>query len=133
MAIAFSKGGYGASTSVLEIDSSHPNHLVVADAQLLFTAQFHRAGPDLILTGHDGRHHIVPGYFSTEQRPALAAPNGASLSADMVALLAGSPTPDQYAQAGPAAAPASIGQVEKVVGTVTVVRNGVEIGLNVGD
>ncbi len=118
---------------MLKTDSSHPNHIVVADAQLLFTADFHRAGPDLILTGHDGRHHVIPGYFSTEQRPALAAPNGASLSADLVALLAGSPTPNQYAQATPAAAPASIGQVEKIVGTVTVLRNGVEIALNVGD
>ena len=134
MAAALSnEGGYGGSASVLQIDSSHPNHIVVADAQLLFTAQFHRAGPDLVLTGHDGRHHIIPGYFSTEQRPALAAPNGASLSADLVALLAGSPTPNQYAQATPAAAPASIGQVEKVVGTATVLRNGVEIALNVGD
>ena len=134
MAAAFSReGGYGASASVIDINSSHPSHIVVADAQLLFTAQFHRAGPDLILTGHDGRHHIIPGYFSTEQRSALAAPNGASLSADLVALLAGSPTPNQYAQATPAAAPASIGQVEKVVGTVTVLRNGVEIALNVGD
>jgi len=48
---------------------------------LLFTAGFHRAGPDLILTGLDGRHHIIPGYFATEHRALLATPNGASLSA----------------------------------------------------
>ena len=71
----------------------------IADAQLLFTADFHRAGPDLILTGHDGRHHIIPGYFATEKHPALTAPNGAQLSPDLVDSLAGSPTPNEYAQA----------------------------------
>src|ERR1700684_1508822 len=134
MAAAYSReGGYGAPASVLKIDSSDPNHIVVQDAQLLFTAEFHRAGPDLILIGQDGRHHIIPGYFSTEQRPALSAPNGASLSPDLVDLLAGSPTPNQYAQAQPTASAAPIGEVEKVVGNATVMRNGVAVALNVGD
>jgi hypothetical protein len=90
-------------------------------------------GPDLVVTGPDGRHHIIPGYFSSEKHPALVAPNGASLTPDVVDLLAGSPTPGQYAQAQPTTPADSIGKVEKVIGSVTVVRNGVAVALHVGD
>ena len=135
MAAAFAReGGYGAPASVIHIDSSHPDHaIIVPDAALLFTADFRRAGPDLILIGHDGRHHVIPGYFAAEHRQALAAPNGASLLPDLVDLLAGSPAPNEYAQAGAATAANPVGEVEKVVGDVTVVRNGVAVALNVGD
>ncbi|HMG77811.1 MAG TPA: FecR family protein, partial [Xanthobacteraceae bacterium] len=107
--------------------------MLVPDTELLFTAQFHRAGPDLVLTGRDGAHHLVPGYFSSEHHPALVAPNGAHLSPDTVDLLAGSPTPGHYAQAQPTAPPDAIGKIEKVVGDVSVVRNGVTVALHVGD
>src|SRR5277367_3583411 len=109
-------GDYGASASVLAVDSSHPDQIIVHDAQLLFTADFGRHGPDLVLTGHDGHHHILPDYFATEHRPALAAPNGARLTPDVIDLLAGSPAPNEYAQAQPAASAGPIGRVEKVVG-----------------
>src|SRR5579884_4016514 len=125
-------GGYGLGPSVIHNDlSSHA--IIVPDAELLFTGAFKRVGPDLVLTGHDGRHHVVPGYFSSEHPPALMAPNGASLAADVVGLLAGSPTPGQYAQAQPTPAPDAIGKVEKVVGDVTVMRNGAAVTLHVGD
>jgi len=135
MAAAFDReGSFGAPASVIHFDSGSPAHaVIVPDAELLFTANFRRAGPDLILTGDDGRHHIIPGYFATEHRSALAAPNGARLSPNLVDLLAGLPTPNEYAQAQPTPPPDAIGKVEKVVGTVTVVRNGVAVGLNVGD
>ena len=86
-----------------------------------------------MLTGHDGRHHLIPGYFAGEKHPALVAPNGARLSPDLVDLLAGSPTPGEYAQAQPTAPPDAIGKVEKVIGDVTVMRNGVAVALHVGD
>ena len=134
MVSAFAReGGYGGAASVIDNDSSNAHHIIVPDAQLLFTAEFRRVGPDLVLTGHDGRHHIIPGYFSTESRPALVAPNGATLSANLIDLLAGSPTPGEYAQAQPATPADPIGKVEKVVGDVTVIRNGVSAALNVGD
>jgi hypothetical protein len=127
------EGGYGTGVSVIHNDSAHDS-VLVPDADLLLSGVYHRAGPDLILTGHDGRHHIIPGYFSSEHPPALIAPNGMSLSGATVELLAGSPTPGQYAQAQPAAASAdAIGKCEKSVGDVTVVRNGVSVTLNVGD
>jgi len=130
----FGVGGYGSgSASIIHGDSSQSDHIVIPDAQLLFTAHFHRAGPDLVLTGRDGHNHIIPGYFSVEHRAALVTPNGAVLSADLVGLLAGSAAPNEYAQAGQVTPPEPIGRVEKIVGEVTVIRNGVSVALNVGD
>ena len=51
----------------------------------------------------------------------------------MIELLAGSPTPGEYAQTQPTTPPAPIGKVEKVVGNATVIRNGVAVVLHVGD
>ena len=133
MAHGFSlQGGLGAGGSVILHESSD-HSVLVPDTELLFTAQFHRAGPDLVLTGRDGAHHLIPGYFSSEHHPALVAPNGAHLSPDTVDLLAGSAMPGHYAQAQPTAPADSIGKIEKVVGDVTVVRNGVTVALHVGD
>src|SRR5580700_10985462 len=133
MAFGFSAGGgYGAGGSVLHGEAAHGT-VLVPDAELLFTAQFYRHGPDLLLVGHDGRHVLITGYFSSEHHPALVAPSGAHLSPDTVDLLAGSPTPGQYAQAQPTAPPDSIGKIEKVVGDVSVMRNGVTVALHVGD
>jgi hypothetical protein len=106
---------------------------LVPDAELLVSGAYHRAGPDLGLTSPDGRHFIVPGYFSSEHPPALVAPNGMTLSGDMVELLAGSPAPGQYAQAQPGMPADGIGKIEKVVGDVTAIRNGVAVTLHVGD
>ena len=98
--VSTTDGGYGASGPVIHHESSD-HSVLVPDTELLFTAQFHRAGPDLVLTGRDGQHHLVPGYFESEHHPALVAPNGAHLSPETVDLLAGSPTPGHYAQAQP--------------------------------
>ena len=94
------EGGYGTGASVIHSDSTH-HSVLVPDAELLVSGAYHRAGPDLVLTSPDGRYFIVPGYFSSEHPPALVAPNGMTLSGDMVGLLAGSPTPGEYAQAQP--------------------------------
>src|SRR5579862_7230017 len=126
------QGGLGAGASIIPHESS-AHSVLVPDTELLFTAQFHRAGPDLVLTGRDGQHHLIPGYFSSEHHPALVAPNGAHLSPDTVDLLAGSATPGHYAQAQPTTPPDAIGKIEKVVGDVSVVRNGVTVALHVGD
>lgn len=134
MAFAFVKDdGLGNADTVIEIGHATPDHVIVADAHLLFTAQFHRAGPDLVLSGDDGHRLLIPGYFATEPPPMLMAPNGARLSTETVGLLAGSPAPAQYAQAQPVPPAGSIGSVEKVSGNVTVVRNGVAVVLHAGD
>ena len=63
---------------------------------------------------------------------ALASPDGAHLTGDIVNALAGY---TQYAQAGGSAsvAPPMIGHVTKLEGNATAIRNGVSIILNQGD
>src|SRR5580658_122452 len=99
-----SQSHYGSGPSVIHTDASHPDVVRISDAELLFTGHLERKGPDLVLTGHDGRHHIIPGYFSAEHHADLVAPNGARITGDLVDLLAGSQAPGQYAQT-PAPAP----------------------------
>jgi hypothetical protein len=126
--------GYAAGASLIHSDPGHPHTIDVPDAELLTTGHFRRAGPDLVLSDHDGRHYVIPGYFSAEHPPALVAPNGGGLPGDIVTLLAGSAAPEEYAQAQPVATPpGSIGQVEKVIGDASVIRNGVAVTLHVGD
>ena len=60
------EGVFGASAVATVYSApSSLDQITVADAQLLFTAEFRRAGPDLVLTGHDGRHILIPGYFAS--------------------------------------------------------------------
>jgi hypothetical protein len=127
------EGGYGIGVSTDHVDASHADRIDISDAELLFRGHFARSGPDLILTGQDGHRLVVTGYFGTEKHPDLVASNGAHLTGDLVDLLAGSPTPGQYAQAKTTLPPEAIGKVEKVVGQVTLIHNGVAAPLHVGD
>src|SRR5882724_10145195 len=69
--------------------------IVVPDANLLFSGDFKRSGLDLELS-HDGRHFLIRDYFRGEDRAALASPDGAWLTGDVVNALTGH---TQYAQA----------------------------------
>jgi VCBS repeat-containing protein len=110
------------------------DHVVIQDAQFLLSAKFTKAGSDLVLTGHDGQKVVLEGYFSLLKHPALMAPGGGGLSAEVVERLAGSETPGQYAQVGAPAGAAVIGRVERVGGSATVQHaNGVVQELHVGD
>ncbi len=106
----------------------------VLDAHLLFHAEFRRAGDDLRLIGSDGKTHTVAGYFEQENPRALSTPEGAALSGDVVAALAGPAHPGQYAALdAPQGAMQVIGHAARIEGNVSVVRNGVAITLNNGD
>jgi VCBS repeat-containing protein len=109
--------------------------LSIPDAHFLFTADFKRKGPDLILTGEDDRKLIVQDYFKSDGRATLMAPNGATLTGSVVEILAGSESAGQYAQAAAGTAgPKAIGRVERATGNATVTRaNGVTVELKVGD
>ena len=108
--------------------------LTVPDAHLLFSAEFKRSGPDLTLIGPNGQKFIIFDYFRYEKQPDLVSPDGATLAAKLVETLAGPIAPNQYAQAtAPNPSAQVIGKVEKVAGSVTAVRNGVAVSLNVGD
>ncbi len=130
-------GNHSGPFSLVHSDSHHADTVLVPDIELLFSGEFHRAGLDLVITAHDGRHYVVADYFATEHPPTLFAPNGAHLSPDLVDLLVGSLAPNEYAQVQApmqSAAPAdSIGKVQKITGAVSVLRNGVSVALNVGD
>jgi VCBS repeat-containing protein len=112
-----------------------PGHLpagaiVVPDAQLLFTGDFKRSGVDLILS-KDDRELVLRDYFKGEKHAALASPDGAHLTGDIVDALTGH---TQFAQADGSTAEAKvIGHVTKLLGTATAIRNGVAIILNQGD
>ena len=108
--------------------------LVVPDAQLLFSADFKRSGPDLILTAPDGDRFTVLDYFRHKKLPDLVTPDGATFGAKIIEALTGTGPSYQYAQAtAPAPAAQVIGKVEKITGSATAIRNGVAITLNVGD
>jgi VCBS repeat-containing protein len=137
----------GKFTDVLSgADGSHPHGsvqidsvsthapadaIIVPDANLLFNGDFKRSGVDLVLTSGD-RELVLPEYFKGEKRAALASPDGAHLTGDIVNALAGH---TQFAQADGSAsvAPQLIGHVTKLTGNATAIRNGVSVMLNQGD
>lgn len=104
--------------------------VVVPDANLIFNGEFKRAGLDLVLS-HDGHEFVVHDYFRGDKRAAVASPDGAHLTGDVVNALAGHV---QYAQAASGIAAAQvIGHVTKLAGSATAIRNGVSVILNNGD
>ena len=110
--------------------------IIIPDAELLFQGQYARSGRDLVLTGEDGERFTVHDYFAQEKRATLMSPAGEVLSGEVVELLAGPANPGEYAQATPAPAPAAaptIGKVQVITGSASVLRNGVTVELNVGD
>ncbi|MCP3392950.1 VCBS domain-containing protein [Bradyrhizobium sp. CCGB12] len=103
---------------------------VVPDPNLIFNGEFKRAGLDLVLS-HEGHEFVVHDYFRGDKRAAIASPDGAHLTGDIVNALTGHV---QVAQAAPGAAAAQvIGHVTKLVGSATAIRNGVSVILNNGD
>ena len=97
------------------------------DAQLLFNGDFKRPGVDLVFS-KDGHELVLEDYFKGEKRAALASPDGAHLTGEIVNALTGH---TQFAQAdGSASVAKMIGHVTKLTGNATVVRNGVSIILN---
>jgi len=103
------------------------------DKDLLFSADFKRSGTDLLLAGQDTTAVILD-YFRDGRRLNIATLEGASLTGATVEVLAGPDASGQYAQAGMATPTRTpIGRVEKVSGSVTVLRNGVPVELRLGD
>ena len=132
---ALSSDGTGAHSSTYVHVDHVPAHapadaILVPDAQLLFHGDFKRSGVDLILS-NDDREFVLHDYFKGEKRAALASPDGAHLTGDLVKALTGEV---QVSQAGGAVVDHQvIGHVTKLEGSATAVRNGVSIILNMGD
>src|SRR6185369_17400408 len=107
-----------------------PGAIIIPDAHLLFTGDFKRSGVDLVLSAAD-RELVLHDYFKGEKRAALASPDGAHLTGDIINALTGH---IQLAQAdGSPSVAQVIGHVTKLTGTATAIRNGVSIILNQGD
>ena len=111
-------------------DHGHAGTFQIPDAHLLFSGDFQRSGGDLIIS--DQLHRvIVPNYFHGDKRPLLVSPEGAPLGPNVIDALTGH---IHYAQAaGTNAAGKVVGQVVKMTGSASLVRNGVTIVLNNGD
>ncbi|HJM50783.1 MAG TPA: FecR domain-containing protein, partial [Alphaproteobacteria bacterium] len=121
----------GGEAIVLDIGAGP--HLTVPGGTMMLTADFVRAGPDLIIEGQDGSEIIVRDYYTVDDPPALMTSGGAQMPADLVHKLAGSMAPGQYAQAAPGEEPQPIGTVQTITGSVTVVRaDGTEVTLSAG-
>ena len=133
MATRIGMSGPGDTDLVLRVGADGAP-VTVPDAHFLFTAEFERAGSDLVLSDESGQTVRVVDYFSAATPVDLAAPNGALLRASVVDALAGPLAPGQYAQAGSASGAAPIGQVETLEGTATVQRtDGTRVSLKIGD
>ncbi len=124
-------GGDGGSPTVIDAEGGRGS-ILIADAHLLFNADFTRDSTDLVLTGDDGAQTIVRNYFTQDTGLDLVSPQGAVLGFDTVKLLAGPLAPAQYAQASVPQAGEAIGKL--VTGEATVDRlDGTTDTLRVGD
>ncbi|MEY9179863.1 VCBS repeat-containing protein [Bradyrhizobium sp. USDA 326] len=124
-------GSFAAKSFIAKAHGHVPDGaFVVPDPNLIFNGEFKRAGLDLVLS-HEGREFVVHDYFRGDKRAAVASPDGAHLTGDVVNALTGHV---QVAQAAPGAAAAQvIGHVTKLSGSATAIRNGVSVILNNGD
>jgi fibronectin-binding autotransporter adhesin len=98
----------------VETFSPHATHapadaIVIPDANLLFNGDFKRSGVDLVVSNAD-QELVLHDYFKGEKRVALASPDGAHLTGDIVNALTGHV---EYAQADGSAS------VSKIIGHVT--------------
>ena len=132
---AISSDGPGNHSHFVHLNPGHihapADAIVVPDAHFLFNADFKRSGVDLVLSSDD--HELVlHEYFKGEKHKALASPDGAHLTGELVDALTGHVELAQ-AGSGTVAASAVIGHITKMQGSATVIRNGVSIILNMGD
>lgn len=114
------------------LDAAGQNALVIDHGALLLTAEFVRAGSDLILEGKDGTRILIVDFFGTETPPDLYTLNGAQIAGHLAELLAG-PMAGGLAQLG-AGLGNPIGVVEAAEGVVVATRSdGSRVELSAGD
>jgi len=120
------------ATYLRPADDASPSPIVIDDTAWLLSAHFRKAGPDLVLSGEDGKSIVVVDYFRLTTKPALQSGGGATLSPGLVEQLAAPDHPHQFAQAGaPAGAPV-IGRVEVGPGSEWKTANAAAKGIPAG-
>ena len=102
------------------IEAPVGGRVTLPSTDFLQSAEYLRAGPDLILEGPDGTRILIKDFFAQQPAPTLVSPDGAMVEGDLAATLAGPMAPGQYAQAAATAAQTPIGTVSVQTGTVTV-------------
>jgi len=121
----------GRSVSYLAATGTGP--VIIDNADLMFKGAYARSGPDLVITGADGQQVVVVGFFASPTAPNLMSADGALLTGDLVAKLAGPRFGGQFAQAAPTLTAAPIGQVETISGVVSARRaDGTVVVLSTG-
>ncbi len=96
----------------------------------LLDAAFSREGHDLLVAA-PSKLVIAESYFTHEASPTLISQTGLKVMGSSVDTLTSAEAPTEYA--GPINAQAAIGTVDKLDGSVTVKRGGVDVELNSGD
>ena len=109
---------------------------IFPDAHFLFNGEFKRSGDSLKIVGDDGKSIVIQDYFKADRAGDLARGGWRSV------VRRSRRHARRLARAHPVRASqwiprdgvdSSIGSVDKIAGSVTVLRNGVAVTLNVGD
>ncbi len=126
------------SVHVLQAESGQP--LIVPGESWLLKADFAPQGPDLLLTGPDGRQVLVRDFFDLDTPPDLMTVAGGVISGELATRLAGPVASGQIALLDNGAfmevaqESEAIGRVEATDGTVEAIRiDGSKVTLKQGD
>jgi len=125
--------GQNAPAATLTISAPDSGDVAVPTGIPVFTADYARAGDDLLLI--DGALPVlrIESYFDSDTPADLVAANGAVLRGDLAVRLAGPDFAGQYAQVGASFGSDPIGQVETLEGTAWAERaDGTRVQLQVG-
>jgi len=116
------------------LDASSSDALTLPGGLNPAMAEFSHEGPDMVMSWPDGSQVTVTNYFMADPQPSLVSDQGATVSGELAARLAGPVAPGMVAQTGAGVSEQSIGQIEKMTGTVTVIHaDGTKVDLQVGD
>ena len=82
IAYGFGAGSQDADKTYVLPDSAD-GQIHISDANLIFSGEYSRSGPDLHIVGSEGQHLVVPGYFAGEGHASVISPEGAVLTGDI--------------------------------------------------
>ena len=115
-------------------DAAGVDSIPFDDGSFLTSADYLRAGPDLVLVGDNGERVLIRDFFADGTPPDLTAGGGLVIDAALATKLAGPVAPGQYAQAGDLPGAEPIGTVDTLEGSVYAVRaDGTRVQLQAGD
>ena len=129
---AHNKGADHNDTMHISMQSG-ADHIDLPDASFVRDADMTRDGGNLILHTPNGQTIVIEGYFTAAHVPNLVAPDGSTLTPDMVNHFAKSPSVYADASTGALNDSSPVGIVQEIKGHATVTRtDGTEHALSVG-